>query len=166
MERTETGDSGFAVWSSYMHTPLPPRAYLDNYLPQVLVHRHTLWTCCHWGTAPGRAYGSHSGGSAGGRWRKDDDNMWRLRGWWACGGVEKYQEGLASIGQARVRSPNYARSPTAIRSCHMRECNQLVKNGRPPQSTTDGAWASCASFSMQLRLGQKPIFVYSCVCLI
>lgn len=69
------------------------------------------------GTAPGRADGSHSGGS------EEREEMMNVCVWVGLVGLWWYRKRSGGIGfwntgvMAGVQSPNYARSPTAIRSC-------------------------------------------------
>lgn len=70
------------VMTSLFHKAPPHATYLYNYLPQVLVHRATPRARCHRGTAPGRADGSHSGGSE----EKRGGGLMMCAGVWLCVG--------------------------------------------------------------------------------
>lgn len=78
-------------------------APLDNYPPQELIHRDTAWMYSHWGTAPGRADGS----------------MWTCVFLCVCDLIRKNirENWLLKDRCHGVRSPNYTRSTTVIRSC-------------------------------------------------
>lgn len=119
---------------------LPHAAHLDNYLPQVRVHRDNNARAATGGTAPGRADGSHSGGSEEKkRWRSDGVCVCGQGDRWVCAGVGKHQGELASERQASWQAYSLLIMqglPLLLGAVsNMRRRNQPLKN-RSPQSAT------------------------------
>lgn len=125
--------------------PLPLAAYLDNYLPQVPVHRDTPCTCCHRGHC---AKESRRQPFRGQRGEKRGGGVMMMMcvcvyvcgwwGWWICGGVRKHQGELASMRQASWQAYGLLITqglPQPLGAVsNMRERNQPLQNRSPLQS--------------------------------